>query len=105
MMELPPSQLKSALDRALNRAKSVANFLLHSELKNSESLRETDFDIVGVVKDIITEKVPLFVKGKIDYSGPSVLPVKSQLSNASLARILSNVIDNSIQAYSILFVY
>lgn len=98
MMELPPSQLKSALDRALNRAKSVANFLLHSELKNSEPLRENDFDIVSVVKDIITEKGPLFANGKIEYLGPSVLTVMSQLTNASLARILSNVIDNSIQA-------
>jgi signal transduction histidine kinase len=98
MMDLPSSQLKLALDRALNRAKSVANFLLHSELKNSELPKNLNFDIVSVVKDIITEKGPLFTQGVINYSGPIVLKVGSELTIASLARILSNVIDNSIHA-------
>lgn len=98
MMELPDSPLKHALDKALIRANSVANFLLHSELKQTEVKEEPIYNVAQIVKDIVTEKTPLFKGGTISVSAAESLLVESKLSSASLARILSNVIDNSMLA-------
>lgn len=98
LMDLPQNQLKNALDQALSRAKSVANFLLQAEMKTDKLSDLKGFDLASAVNDIITEKSPLFVGGGIRYLGPSNLNVETKLSSASLTRILSNVIDNSIHA-------
>lgn len=98
MMELPISPLKIALDKAVIRANSVANFLLHSEKKVNDVTLKKSYDVAQTVKDIVAEKTPLFSGGTISINGCDSLLVESKLSHASLARILSNVIDNSMIA-------
>lgn len=98
LMDLPQNQLKKALDQAVSRAKSVANFLLQAEMRIDNLSDVRSFNLGTAVNDIITEKSPLFVGGNIKYIGPPNFNVETKLSSASLARILSNVIDNSIHA-------
>lgn len=98
MMQIPESNLKTALDKAVLRANSVANFLLRSEKKDENKNDSLIFDAAKVVKDIALEKRPLFLNGTIDVETPSSMFIDSYLASESLARILSNVVDNAMLA-------
>lgn len=98
MAKIPDSDLKTALDKAVKRANSVANFLLYAE---KESFNKNDgfiFDIASVVQDIAVEKRALFLNGNIEVNVPQTFYAKSKLPLESLARILSNVVDNGMLA-------
>lgn len=98
MMQVPDSNLKTALDKAVSRANSVANFLLKSEKKDENQNDYLIFDAAKIVKDIALEKRPLFLNGSIDVEAPSSMFIDSSLASESLARILSNVVDNAMLA-------
>ncbi|MFZ3230235.1 MAG: HAMP domain-containing sensor histidine kinase [Pseudobdellovibrio sp.] len=98
MVNIPGSELKSALDKAVKRANSVANYLLHTEKKASDENTGYVFNITSVVNDIAIEKRALFANGVIEVVAPRNLFFKCKLSSESLSRILSNIVDNGILA-------
>jgi signal transduction histidine kinase len=97
MIEINDGDLKAALEKAVHRANSVASFLLKTEQKTALTEKST-FDFVSVIQDIATEKRPLFTGGEITVKTPKFLTGQSRLLAESLSRILSNIVDNAIQA-------
>lgn len=97
MIEIKDRDLKAALDKAVHRANSVANFLLKPELKKATP-EKTSFDLVSIIQDIVTEKRLFFADGQISVQAPKFLVGQSLLPAESLSRILSNIVDNAIQA-------
>lgn len=97
MVEIEDPDLKAALDKAVHRANSVASFLLKPEQKTA-AIGKTILDFTAVIQDIAIEKRPLFIEGQILVQSPKFLVGKSALPAESLSRILSNVVDNAIQA-------
>lgn len=98
MANIPDSEIKSALEKAVKRANSVANYLLHSEKKASDENHGNIFNFASVVNDIALEKGALFANGIIEVLAPSNLFFKCKLSSDSLSRILSNIVDNGMLA-------
>lgn len=97
MIEIKDQDLKAALEKAVHRANSVANFLLKPEQKMTVT-EKSGFDFISIIQDIAIEKRPLFTDGQISVQAPKFLVGSSLLPAESLSRILSNVVDNSIQA-------
>jgi len=97
MIEIKDRDLKAALEKAVHRANSVANFLLKPEQK-ATIIEKVGFDFVSIVQDIAIEKRPLFTDGQISVQSPKFLVGQSLLPSESLSRVLSNVVDNAIQA-------
>lgn len=97
MVEIEDPDLKAALDKAVHRANSVASFLLKPEQKTAATGNKI-LDFAAVIQDIAIEKRPLFIEGQISVQSPKFLVGKSSLPAESLSRILSNVVDNAIQA-------
>jgi signal transduction histidine kinase len=97
MIEIRDPDLRAALDKAVHRANSVANFLLKPEQKTA-AIGKTTLDFTAIIQDIAIEKRPLFIDGQISAQSPKFLVGKSSLPAESLSRILSNVVDNAIQA-------
>lgn len=98
MVEIQDSAVKAALEKSVKRANSVANFLLSEEKATDLEKSETCYDLAMVVDDIVIEKSPLFTGGKIILNSPKYFRTQSTLSAESISRILSNVVDNAIQA-------
>ena len=101
MVNIPDSELKSALDKAVKRANSVANYLLHAEKKESGFNTGFIFNFTSAVNDIAIEKRALFTNGIIEVVAPKNCFIKSKLSSESLSRILSNIVDNGMIACEI----
>lgn len=97
LIEIKDRDLKAALEKAVHRANSVASFLLKTEQKVTIA-EKSGFDFVSIIQDIAIEKRPLFVDGQISVQFPKFLMGQSLLPAESLSRILSNVVDNAIQA-------
>lgn len=97
MIEIKDRDLKAALEKAVHRANSVASFLLKPEQKTTTT-EKARFDFVSIIQDIAIEKSPLFTDGQILVQSPRFLVGQSLLPAESLSRILSNVVDNAIQA-------
>lgn len=97
MVEIKDRDLKAALDKAVHRANSVANFLLKPEQK-AAAIGNAVLDFTAIIQDIAIEKRPLFTDGQISVQSPRFLVGQSSLPAESLSRILSNVVDNAIQA-------
>lgn len=97
MVDIKDKDLKAAFEKAVLRANSVANFLLKAE-KKSMPAESASFDLASVVQDIAIEKRPLFIGGEIQVESPKYLYMQSLLSAESISRILSNIVDNAIQA-------
>lgn len=97
MVEIKDRDLKAALDKAVHRANSVANFLLKPEQK-ATAIGKAILDFTAIIQDIAIEKRPLFTDGQISVQAPNFLVGQSSLPAESLSRILSNVVDNAIQA-------
>lgn len=97
-VDLQDTELKGALTKAISRAHSVANYLLTGKKEETGSAIEYAYDFALIVNDIAIEKKPLFVGGEIDVIAPKTLYAVSALASGSLARILSNIIDNAILA-------
>lgn len=97
MIEIKDQDLKAALEKAVHRANSVANFLLKPEQKTTVT-EKSEFDFISIIQDIAIEKRPLFTDGQISVQAPKFLVGQSLLPAESLSRILSNVVDNAIQA-------
>lgn len=98
MVNIPDSELKSALEKAVKRANSVANYLLNAEKKESGSNTGFTFNFTSVVNDIAIEKRALFTNGIIEVVAPKTCFIKTKLSSESLSRILSNIVDNGMIA-------
>ena len=97
MVEIKDRDLKAALDKAVHRANSVASFLLKPEQK-AATIGKAILDFNAIIQDIAIEKRPLFADGQISVQAPNFLVGQSSLPAESLSRILSNVVDNAIQA-------
>lgn len=97
MVEIKDRALKAALDKAVHRANSVASFLLKPEQKTA-TIEKMSLDFTGIIQDIAIEKRPLFTDGQISVQAPKFLLGQCSLPAESLSRILSNVVDNAIQA-------
>lgn len=97
MVEIKDRDLKAALDKAVHRANSVASFLLKPEQK-AATIGKAILDFTAIIQDIAIEKRPLFTDGQISVQSPKFLVGQSSLPAESLSRILSNVVDNAIQA-------
>lgn len=97
MIDIKDRDLNAAIEKAIHRANSVANFLLRPEQKTT-STEKSKFDFVSIIQDIATEKRPLFTDGEISVQSPKFLLAQSHLPTESLSRILSNIVDNAIQA-------
>jgi signal transduction histidine kinase len=98
MIEIGDPILKAAFEKAVSRADSVANFLLNTEREKKNSKETDSFDLAGVIQDIAIEKRPLFIGGEIEVKSPEHFVAESGLCSDSLSRILSNIVDNAIQA-------
>lgn len=96
-IEIKDQDLKAALDKAVHRANSVASFLLKPEQK-AAIIGKAILDFTAIIQDIAIEKRPLFTDGQISVLAPKFLVGQSSLPAESLSRILSNVVDNAIQA-------
>jgi signal transduction histidine kinase len=92
------AELKNALSKAVARANSIANHLLTGDRMPERSSGEFVFDFSAMIQDIAAEKKPLFVDGEINIVAPKHLYAASPLSSSSLARVLSNIIDNAMLA-------
>lgn len=92
------ADLKLALGKALQRASAVANCLLTGEREASGPKKSAIYDISEAIQDIAIEKRLVFDGGQILVDAPKYLFAESSISLNSLARILSNVIDNAILA-------
>ncbi len=97
MVEIKDKNLKAAFEKAVHRANSVANFLLKTERK-STPVENAAFDLASVIQDIAIEKRPLFTDGEILVHSSKYFYIQSPLSSDSISRILSNIVDNAIQA-------
>jgi signal transduction histidine kinase len=92
-------ELKAALNKAIERANTVAKYLLSGEKEAAASYRsESVYDFSEVVNNIAMEKRPLFHLGDIEVAMPKHLYAESSLASGSLARVLSNIIDNAMLA-------
>jgi len=98
MIEIKDLDLKAALEKAIHRANSVASFLLKTEQKVAAASESASLDFTAIIQDIAIEKRPLFTDGQISVHSPKLLLAQSLLSAESLSRILSNIVDNAIQA-------
>lgn len=96
-IKIQDEQLKSALEKAIERVNLVANSLLKQEHYVANEEKIEPFDIVQIVEDIAAEKRPLFKNGKIEIDGDGT-KTQSKISSLAVSRILSNLIDNAIQA-------
>jgi len=97
MAEIKDHDLKAALDKAIHRANAVASFLLKPEQKIISS-KKTSFDFASIIQDIAIEKRPIFTEGQISVKSPKIFLGETILPADSLSRILSNLVDNAIQA-------
>lgn len=91
-------KVRSALEKAMDRANSVANDLLVQESDRKKVCTPARYDLASIVQGIATEKRPLFSGGIIELLFADRLIIQTRLPQASLARILSNVIDNAMTA-------
>lgn len=98
MMKLPESELKLALDKAIDRAGSVSNFLLKSEIKIQNSSKKLIYDVAKIVNDIAVEKRPIFTDGSISVNTEQNIFIETKLPKELLARTLSNIVDNAMLA-------
>jgi signal transduction histidine kinase len=99
LAKIEDRELRSALEKAVARANSVANGLLQAERKVDEpSSADFKYDLVLLLNEIAKEKRLLFYGGTIDVVAPESGLVQSALSAEAISRILSNLIDNSILA-------
>ena len=97
-IEIEDPSIRKALEIAIGRANSIANSLLSSDVKTVEIEKMTTYDVAEVLQNIAAEKMPLFSGGQIEVETPKHLYVSSALSANSLARILSNLLDNALLA-------
>ncbi len=98
-VDVQDAELKTALNKAIERANTVAKYLLTGENDVvAPGKSEFVYDFAEVVNDISTEKRPLFQAGEIEVSMPKHLYAASPLASGSLARVLSNIIDNAMLA-------
>lgn len=98
MVKIADFEKKSAINIALARANSVAKALLASEKTEQQENPKSSFNVSSVLRDIITEKSPLFKGGKFELNVIDYLFVATKLSEDSLARVLSNIVDNAMLA-------
>lgn len=97
-IEIRDPRVKKALDIAISRANSVANALLSSEVQTVDTEKTPTYDVTAVLHNIATEKMPLFGKGQIKVTAPKHQYITTALPASSLARVLSNIVDNAILA-------
>lgn len=98
LVPIENSKVRSAIEKAMDRANSVANDLLAQEVDRKKVDASASYDLAAIIQDIATEKRPLFLGGSIEIFVADRLVIETRLSKASLARILSNVIDNAMAA-------
>ena len=98
LIEVKDQELNSALKVAIARANSVANDLLNHERRSSAVEPESAYSVSSVIEEMAIEKRPLFAGGVIEVSVPENVYVRTKLSPSSLARVLSNIIDNALLA-------
>lgn len=98
MTEIKDIKLKSALDKAVQRAISVSNLLLNTERVEATEKESQTYNLASVIEDIATEKRPIFSDGQIEVEAPKSLILTSKLSADLLASMLSNIVDNAIFA-------
>ena len=92
-------KVRSALEKAMDRANSVANDLLTQEVDQKKGVALSSYDFAATIQDIATEKRPLFAEGSIEINlNANRFVAQTRLPQVSLARILSNVIDNAMTA-------
>lgn len=92
-------KVRSALEKAMDRANSVANDLLIQEVDQKKGAALSSYDFAATIQDIATEKRPLFADGSIEINlKENRFFAQTRLPQVSLARILSNVIDNAMAA-------
>jgi signal transduction histidine kinase len=92
-------RVRSALEKAMERANAVANDLLVQESDRAKiSNTPSNYDLAAMIQGIATEKRPLFLGGAIELLFADRLLIQTRLPQTSLARILSNIIDNAMTA-------
>ncbi|RYZ88388.1 MAG: HAMP domain-containing histidine kinase [Proteobacteria bacterium] len=93
-------QLASALQKSISRVETVAEDLLEDRSKAGEIKSFYRIDLAVLIRDLIDEKTKIFNDVRFDFKlyGPEELT--AQISLSTLARILSNLIDNSVIASS-----
>ena len=97
-VEIRDPRLEKALGIAIARANSVANSLLSTEVQKVDVEKLPTYDISEVLQNIATEKMPLFVGGVIEVQSPKQVYIATALHENSLARVLSNIVDNAVLA-------
>lgn len=98
LVPIESARVRSALEKAMDRANSVANDLLTQEVDRIDVATMSRYDIAAITREIAIEKRPLFAGGNIEVLGADQFIIETRLARASLARILSNVIDNAMAA-------
>ena len=97
-IEIQDPKINNALDIAIMRANSIANSLLSSEVQSDSFEKAPTYDVSDILRNIAAEKMPLFGGGHIEVTAPKHQYVTTALSSNSLARVLSNIVDNAMLA-------
>lgn len=98
LADVKNAKIKSALEKALARANHVAGDLLNHGRISHREIVPSAFDVSQIIRDIAAEKQPRFLGGKIEVDVDEHKFVSTALSEGSLSRVLSNLVDNAMMA-------